>query len=299
MRITYGKLNIIVLFLCIVAIIGLLASIKNFYLDPLKLTHAEANNQLSSAQNLYQTLLNQKEQLEDIEGISFSSEELTTLIPVDSLRPESLLTTFSDLAQQTDIIITEQQFQADVPMTSQTEDAEEDEEEEESQSPSLMKTIVTLRLEGDNEDQFQEFVQLLEGVDRLIQVETFTLEQTMPANTMAAATNEISDLMLPVTFDWVQPMVKPTGGEVELGGDSQKEESPIDSEANGDGETEGDKNPESDTAAADSEEKSTSESELDSDSDSDSESTPSEEAPSSPQATMRATITVAIYHFES
>jgi len=288
MRIIYGKLNMIVLFLCIVITFGLLASVKNFYLDPLKLTHTEASNQLSSAQNLHQTILNQKEQLEDIEGISFSGDELTTLIPVDSLRPESLLTTFSDLAQQSDIIITEQQYQPDVPLTSQTEEAEE-----ESQSPSLMKTIVTLRLEGDNEEQFQEFVQLLEGVDRLIQVETFTLEQTMPANTMAAATYENSDIMAPL--EWVQLMVKPTGGEVELGGNSQKEESPIDSQSNDDGETEGNKNSQSDTEAADSEEKSNSESEVDSDSG----STPSDEAPSSPQATMRATITVAIYHFES
>lgn len=260
MKIKYSKLNLLVLFSCVVMTIGVLVGVHHFYLNPIQVVHLEAKNQLSSDQNQYEIIAQHRDQLNALEGDSYNIQEITTQIPVGNIQPESLLTTFSDKAEQANVVIVEQRFLDDMPVVASYEETQE-----ELQSPSLMKSTVSLTLEGETDDQFRQFIELLEETDRLIQVEAFILDQVLPINDEVAPNSEMAYRLDPVDFEGVKPeqLIKLGGPEKQGSNDSQsdsgEEEDRVDSETD----------------------------------------TESEESSSSQQITMTATITLAVYYFES
>ena len=195
MRIAYGKLNILVLFLCLALGSVTVMGANRLFLTPLQAEKENTQTTLQENTQMRDDLRQEKAQHDKPEEITKPLVDIQTVIPSGNLQPESLLLTLADAANESGITVTDHRFGSLIPIIMHTEE----QDQEEVEGPTLMRTNVTLSLEGDNEAQFQEFIALLEQTSRLIQVETFSVDQ-VPSRTAARLTNQSIPVNLS-TFD--------------------------------------------------------------------------------------------------
>ena len=189
MTIIFGKLNVLMLLLSYSLVGGLLYGGHQFFLRPAQ-TERDAIEAEFQAKNREQTVLAEKRtQLRQLENAADNIEFEPEFIPMGDLQPESLLFILAEAAAQTGIKIQDHRFGVETPVQSAIE-----EEDPEAQGPSLIRNNLSLSLEGDNEAQFQEFIFLIEQSTRLIQVETFSLDQTLSRTAAAIQTPGIQRL---------------------------------------------------------------------------------------------------------
>jgi|GEM_PF-6268758 len=173
MKIVYGKVNLIIMLLCFLLGGAFIWGMNQHYLGSLQKERRELAKELQEAKDIQQALNDTVRQMELGNGQNNQIEDVSLLIPFGHLQPEILLATLEEAARLSKVTLIDQAFEEPVPFraTNQIEN------EEDANANVLMRTVLNLRLEGDNEAQFLQFIAQLEQGNRLIQVETFTLEQ--------------------------------------------------------------------------------------------------------------------------